>query len=797
MSESVVETLREGAVLYIYLNRPQKFNCFNAAMKVALWREMCAARQDKTIRVIVLAGRGRAFCSGQDLEERRVADENARVNLGHSLRTFWNPLVRLMAELPVPIVCAVNGVAAGGGANLALASDIVVAARSAKFIQSFGLIGMIPDIGGTYFLPRLVGAARASGLSMLAQPIGADDAAASGLIWKAVDDDALMDETDKIVKRLLSLSPQGLARTKRALQQSLRHSLREQLHLESVFQEQAGFTQDYQEGIDAFFEHRKSSLSATYQLSLLETTGLYPSHKQTLYSLFQSRVAHCAEEPAIWFEGRAIRWRDLQVLVDKISNTLASRGVAKGDHVAIIAPNSPHYLATILAVAKLGAVVVPINHELKPANLAYILTHSKVVGVLTTAALMKDVAAARGDAEASMWCISLDEPADGAPALDTLLRQHCTKTCLTDRADPGDAALILYTSGTTGRPKGVVYNHQGIILASEAFAVRMALQPAERLLCVLPLFHVNAFFYSFVGALTVGGCTVLGGRFSASRFWDIAVESGATQVNLISSIGMILVARPESEFNSAHSITKVYGAPISKDMAAAFRSRFHIDTLVEGYGTTEAPGVCSNADPGAKACCVGKEAVHPAFEKYGEVRIVDDEGAEVPAGEEGVIWIRSPAMMREYYGEPEKTRKAFVDGWFVTGDIGYRDADGYYYFIRRGSEIVRRRGENISVVEVEGALRAHPGVYDAAVVGVPSPLGEEELCAVVVMKEATDNDPGQLTDWCGTHLAHYKVPRYIVFRDRLPYTPSHRVMRYKLTEESDLLSEAFDKDAGG
>ena len=247
----------EGGVLTLVLNRPEKLNAFNAEMHEALRRELQRAADDAGVRAVVLTGSGRAFCSGQDLSERDVSEGAPPIDLSFSLGSNYNPLVRRLRALAKPIVCAVNGVAAGAGANIALACDIVLAARSARFVQAFSRIGLVPDSGGTFFLPRLVGSARAMGLALLAEPLAAEQAEQWGLIWKALDDERLLPEAQALAARLAEGPTRGYGLLKRALYASSGNSLDAQLDLERDLQREAGLSEDYREGVRAFREKRK------------------------------------------------------------------------------------------------------------------------------------------------------------------------------------------------------------------------------------------------------------------------------------------------------------------------------------------------------------------------------------------------------------------------------------------------------------------------------------------------------------------------------------------------------------
>ena len=253
MAYETIDCKVEGAVATITLNRPDRLNSFTAQMHEEL-RDALASLGEA--RVLVLTGAGRGFCAGQDLNDRAVSSGDRPVDLGVTVETCWNPLIRSLTSLPQPVIARVNGVAAGAGANIALACDIVVAAKSAKFIQSFSAIGLIPDSGGTWALPRLVGQARALGLALTGEPLPAEQAAEWGLIWKAVDDAALDSEVDAIANKLAALPPLGLAAIKDMIRSSWQYSLDEELERQAGAMRRLGFTDDYREGVAAFLEKR-------------------------------------------------------------------------------------------------------------------------------------------------------------------------------------------------------------------------------------------------------------------------------------------------------------------------------------------------------------------------------------------------------------------------------------------------------------------------------------------------------------------------------------------------------------
>ncbi len=246
----------EAGVQTITLNRPERLNAFNPQMHMELRRALEQALDEAAIRALLITGAGRGFCAGQDLSERKVEPGAAPIDLSVSLGSYYNPLVRRLRELPKPVVCAVNGVAAGAGANIALACDIVLAARSASFVQSFARLGLVPDSGGTYFLPRLIGTARAMGVALLAEPLPADQAESWGLIWKAVADDQLMPEAIALARKLAAGPTKGFGLIKKALLASSGNSLDAQLDLERDLQREAGSTEDYRKAVQDFLKKK-------------------------------------------------------------------------------------------------------------------------------------------------------------------------------------------------------------------------------------------------------------------------------------------------------------------------------------------------------------------------------------------------------------------------------------------------------------------------------------------------------------------------------------------------------------
>ncbi len=528
----------------------------------------------------------------------------------------------------------------------------------------------------------------------------------------------------------------------------------------------------------------------------LETLHLYPPHDGSLAGLFASRAVRNGAKPFILFDGEVIAWHEIEPRVERAAAAYAALGVKHGDRIATYAPTRPDIVVTLLALARLGAWMVPVNPDLRVEEVRYILEHAGVRGVACARELAANALEAMSNLKPAPWRILLErEGADGMRAL-TALAAQATPLAET-RGGADDVCIVVYTSGTTGFPKGVMHSQRNMVLAGEGFVERMRLAPDDRLMAVLPLFHINALFYSLCGAAACGGSLVLVPKFSASKFWQVAAETGATEFNFIAAISSILAQRPRSEF-VPHKITKAYGAPIPAEIDRTFRAEFGVPVMLEGYGMTEVPGACNNPFPGAglgemRLGAMGRAARHPDHTMpFAELRVLDDDGRDLPVGETGELAVRTPIIMKGYYRDAEATRGAFVDGWFLTGDLVRRDADGYFWFVARKKDIIRRRGENISGAELDRVIGEHPAVAEAAAIAVPSPLGEDDILSAIVLRPGMRATAAEIAEWCRTRLAAHKVPRYVIFLDELPHTPTHRVAKFKLKGDKTLVERAVD-----
>jgi crotonobetaine/carnitine-CoA ligase len=525
----------------------------------------------------------------------------------------------------------------------------------------------------------------------------------------------------------------------------------------------------------------------------LETLSSFPPHGGTLWTFLTSRLGEQPERPFLMFHDVALSWRQFQRAVEQTARMLHARGLRKGDRVAVMSANCDAYVVLFFALARIGAILVPINPDFGAADAGYILDHAAVSVVVCTPACLSVARMAADERRLSPWFLSFGANDESVPCFAVMV-EAAPDVVLPPDGSPDDICLIMYTSGTTGFPKGVMHSQGNFVMAGEAFVERMYLQADDRLLCILPLFHINALFYSLGGAIAAGASLVLAPKFSASGFWPLVARTGATEVNIIAAIGTILARRPRKEYVSGHRLSKVYGAPVTAEIAEVFARDFGVPHIIEGYGMTEIPGACNLPFAGQrKIGSMGLPAGHPdPHVRFSELRVVDDEGADLPDGQVGELLVRTPIVMKGYYRDLPQTQAAFRDGWFVTGDLVRRDSDGYYYFVARKKDIIRHRGENISGAELDRVIGGHPDVAQVAAIGVASDLGEEDILVVIVVKEGACLTAEDIRAWSKRRLSSIKWPRYVVFTDALPQTPTFRVAKFKLKQDLQLLARAVD-----
>jgi crotonobetaine/carnitine-CoA ligase len=531
-------------------------------------------------------------------------------------------------------------------------------------------------------------------------------------------------------------------------------------------------------------------------LKPLEVLRLYPPHDGTLASALAARVQVAGDREFLAYQGQSYSYAQVEQEMLRTAALLAARGVKAGMRVSVMSLNHPSTVFTLLALAYLGATMVPINPDYGVNEAGYVIGHAQVCGVIASPEALPTVRAAADKLESKPW-LMLNAPAAGESL--PVLGEEAAKAGQPPAPahDPQATCVFIYTSGTTGFPKGVMHAQKSLLLAGEGFVERMYLQPDERLLCVLPMFHINAIFYSFAGSLSAGATLILEPRFSASKFWQVVKDTRATEVNTIAAAASILMRRSRDEFVPGHALRKMYGAPFDEETYRIWQQEFGVTTLIEGYGMSEVPGALSNPFPGPhKVRSMGLPSRHPDPAVHlAQLRIMDDDGSFLPPGKTGELVVRTPIVMQGYFRDEEQTQGAFRDGWFLTGDLAYTDEDGYFWFVARKKDIIRKRGENISGAELDRVVGNHPAVLEAAAIPVPAELGEDDILIAIVPRPGMQVSAREIDAWCRRHLAPIKAPRYVTIVDALPHTPTHRVAKFKMREDQSLRQKAVDLQA--
>lgn len=503
----------------------------------------------------------------------------------------------------------------------------------------------------------------------------------------------------------------------------------------------------------------------------------------TLPELLRRRVEKNPHSLAVLFRDRRLTYAELQRDVNRVANGLQGLGVRKGDKIALLLPNCPEFLFAVFATAKIGAVLVPINTAYASEEAEYILHHSEASVLLTTHDCFPLVDTVR-ERVPNVRNVILKEEAERPECLswDKFL-YGATADAPQTEVDPTDLASITYTSGTTDRPKGVMLSQYAYAFAPLKRAEALGWIESDRVIVIMPLFHVNALCHMTIAMISVGGSIFLCERFSASRFWDEVREFEVTTSSLMRTIPQILLSLPEKPDDGKNPLRLVV-ALLSPELHRRFEQRFNL-TAVPSYSLTE--DILSFIGPLDKSRRKLGSCGLPLAPEVHQLRIVDDNGKNLPPQQPGEIVKRSPTVMKGYFKNSEATAQALRGGWLYTGDLGYLDEEGFLYFLDRKKDVVRRGDENISSEEVERVLNSHPLIAESAVVGVPDPIRQEEVKAYIVLKPpATPGSlsPEELWAFCEEHLAPFKVPRFLEYRDELPKTPSSKIQKSLLRKES-------------
>lgn len=486
---------------------------------------------------------------------------------------------------------------------------------------------------------------------------------------------------------------------------------------------------------------------------------------------------------------------ELDGLASRVAGGFAALGPAPGEHVCLMMRASVAALGTWFGLARAGLVEVPLNTASRGPLLAHLLEHARARVVVTDAEFLSLVLDACPAAVTHVVVHGAGEPASdpgraGRALLDWDALASAGPLVEPPAVDPDDPTVVLYTSGTTGPPKGVVLSHRANLALAAHTVELMGYTGADRLYSVFPLFHSNARFTSVLPAVQVGAGLVLHSRFSAGGFWDTCRAERITAFNFQGAMLTLLHNRPRRADDADNPVRVGFGAPCPPEITEDFQRRFGV-ALTEVYGSTEVSIVAQSRPDERRPGAAGRES--PLY----HARVVDERGEPVPAGVAGEIVARPkrPGLMFSgYHDMPAETVRAWRDLWFHTGDRGRMDDDGYLYFLDRLSDSIRRRGENISSWEIERVLSTHPRVEAVAAYGVPSALTEDEVMVAVVPVAGAALHPAEVVEHCRGTVTGFALPRYVRIMDALPLTPSQRTEKYRLRADG-VTADTWDREA--
>jgi crotonobetaine/carnitine-CoA ligase len=517
--------------------------------------------------------------------------------------------------------------------------------------------------------------------------------------------------------------------------------------------------------------------------------SLHPAQR-TLPALLERQRRAYPDKPLVRFGATELSYAEVRDRAARAAGALQAAGVRPGDRVAAMCENGIELLELILGCGWGGAIAVPINTAARGPQLEHVLSNSGARWLLADAALLDRLEHLGPDAALEhVWAVGGGAPPEvaGRPVSPPLppgepIAAHDVRQ--------GDTAAILYTSGTTGPSKGVCCPHGQLYWWGVLVSESLAIGERDVLYTCLPLFHTNA-LTAFVQALVSGATYVLGERFSASHFWSRVGDAGADVTYLLGAIVSILMARPDEPAERAHHVRVALAPATPARLFDRFRERFGVQ-LVEGYGSTETN--CAIAAPHPSA---GRGGYMGPVRDGFAARVVDEDDEPVPDGEPGELVLRSDepfSFASGYWGMPDQTVRAWRNLWFHTGDRVVCEPDGWYRFIDRAKDAIRRRGENISSWEVEQVLLEHEAVQAAAVFPVASELGEDEVMAAIVLEPGAALGPAELISHCEPLLANFALPRYLEFVAELPLTENGKV-RKQVLREHGVTAATWDRAA--
>ncbi len=492
----------------------------------------------------------------------------------------------------------------------------------------------------------------------------------------------------------------------------------------------------------------------------------------TISELLDKQAQVHGSKPFIISEEKTFSYAEMAEMSARVAENLARLGVGKGSKIVLLMGNCMEFLFTFLGIGRIGATIVPINPVLKPEEIEFILCDSDAEMLMTVPDFLPVLDRFRANAPALKHVIVTGDATTGAESFDTLLNPLPIRK--DHAASEMDDACIIYTSGTTGVPKGVVLTHHNYLWNARMIIRGVDVTEADRFFCVLPLFHVNAQVVSLLTPLMAGGSTVLMKKFNPFAILPMIEQHKVTLLSAVPTIYNIMARMPRADQFDISSI-RIFAsgaAPLPEETFRLVKEVFGRE-LIMGYGLSEATCASAVANPRdpVKWDSVGSPL------PYTRIRLVDEQGVDVPTGEVGEIIIAGPTVMKGYYKKPEATAATIKNGWLYTGDLGRFDDEGYLYIVGRVKDVIIRGGLNIYPQQVENVISRIPGVEECCVVGVEEARWGQEVLAVIKKADGVSLTEDDVMKHCREHLAAYKCPRYVRFADALPKTATGKIKK--------------------
>ena len=507
----------------------------------------------------------------------------------------------------------------------------------------------------------------------------------------------------------------------------------------------------------------------------------------TLRTLVDERARTAPNRPFVLFDdlegGVSMRtYGEFAGDVNRTAHLLGDLGIRRGDRVALLLANCPEFLDLWFGAAAIGAVIVPVNTASSAAELEYLTGHSDSRSIFTQAPYLETAeAVARRCPRVESVIVCGPGARSPSTSFTALAAARPDTPPPVPPPGPTDDAAILYTSGTTARPKGVLVTHANYLYAGRTVANAIRLTRDDRHLVVMPFFHGNAQYYSTMSTLVTGASMAMTARFSASRYFDQAIAHRCTASSLFAAPIRMLLAQPRrAEFASNPLRVVLFAQNVTPAQLGEWRDRFGAQ-LLQLWGMTETmgPPIMNPLDGERRNMSMGLTVAGYATD------LVSDDGRPVARGQAGQVVVRGVpgrTLMKGYYKNPEATAATLRDGWLWSGDTARQDPDGYYHFVDRAKDMIKRAGENVAASEVEAAIREHPKVFDCAVIGVPDDIRDESILAVVVPSDDSLRED-EILAWCRGRLAGFRVPQQVQFRAALPRTAVGKIQKHVLRAE--------------